>query len=282
MTSRDRTVVMVLGLLAMLAAFWFLLLSPKNGEVGELKDQIAAGQARLQTAQTELQSATAAKATYRRDYKTVANLGKAVPADDDVPSLVFQLQQASTGSKVAFASIKLTGTAAAAAAPVAATPTGQVAGLAAEQKGTTTGTTAAPAPAAAATPEVAAAQTAFAGLPPGAAIGEAGFPTMPFDFQFGTVFDNFETLMRKLGKFTKVVGDKVTVSGRLLTIDGFSLVGFPDMKASVHATAFLQPADAAAAATAAATPGAPAVATASAGTPAPAVATATPAVGVGR
>lgn len=248
MTTRDRSVVMVLGLVALLAAAWFLLLSPKNDDLTALKEQISTAQTRLEAARTSAQSATAAKAGYAADYKAVASLGKAVPIEDDVPSLVYQLQQASESTKVAFASIKLSGgaQAAAPAAPATATPAGQAAGLASEQK-KDGDTAAAPAPAAAALP---AAQTAFAGLPPGASVGAAGFPTMPFDFEFGTVFGNLEKLLRKIDGFTKVRGDQVDVSGRLLTVDGFSLEGFPNMKASIHATAFLVPAEQAAAGTA--------------------------------
>lgn len=293
MTARDRTVLMVVGLIAVVAAFWFLLLSPKSDDVKSLKDQITAAQTRLQTAQTSLAGAQAAKANYRKDVATVARLGKAVPADDDIPSLVYQLQRASVLSDVAWGSVQLTGSGAAATAPPAAsTATGQVAGLAQEQKGTsattstastptTPATTAPTTPAATANAAaIAASQAAFAGLPPGAVVGPSGFPTIPFKFTFGTTYNNFERLLRKLGRFTKVKGDTVKVAGRLLTIDGFSIENFPYMKASVTATAFMQTQDQAAAPPAAtATPSTQAPPSGS-GTPAPAVAAATPVAGV--
>lgn len=259
MTSRDRTVFMVVGLLALVAAFWFLILSPKKDDLSSLKDQISTAQTRLDTANMTAQTAAAAKATYAADYKAVASLGKAVPADDDVPSLVFQLQKASVDSKIDFDSIKLTG-AVTPAAPAAATTGAQVAGLAAEQNGTTTGSTTAttpttPAtttaaagatttPAAPAVPAAtAAAQTAFAGLPPGAAVGAAGIPTMPFEFDFSGPFLRLEKLLKKIDNFTKVKGSLIKVNGRLMTIDSISLTGFPDMTATIHATAFVLPDD---------------------------------------
>lgn len=290
MTTRDRTVVMVLGLLAMVAAFWFLLLSPKREDVSSLKDKIGTAQTRLTTANATAQTAAAAKATYAADYKAVANLGKAVPADDDVPALVFQLQNASVSSKIVFDSIKLTGAAAPAAATPAATPAGQVAALAKEQNGGTTSTgattpTTPAATAAAATPAVAAAQTAFAGLPPGAVVGPAGLPTMPFDFEFSGPFLQLEKLLRKIKAFTKVSGGQIKVNGRLMTIDSISLTGFPDMKATIHATAFVLPDEQGLLAGAtAAGPGAPvSVAnptTPSTGAPVTPVAAVTPAAGV--
>ncbi|MCW3040650.1 MAG: hypothetical protein JWM31_2555 [Solirubrobacterales bacterium] len=256
MTTRDRTVFMVVGLFAMVAAFWFLLLSPKKDDVASLKDQIGVAQTRLSTANATAQSAAAAKATYAADYQAVANLGKAVPADDDVPSLVFQLQKASVDSKIDFDSIKLTGAGTPAPPPAAATTGAQVAGVAKEQNGTTATTpttpgtpatttaaagAATPAPTPAVSPVVAAAQTAFAGLPPGASVGAAGIPTMPFDFEFSGPFLRLEKLLRKIDHFTKVKGSVIKVNGRLMTIDSISLSGFPDMKATIHATAFVLP-----------------------------------------
>lgn len=259
MTTRDRTVVMVLALFATVAAFWFLLLSPKRDTAVSLKGDVSAAQAELSTARAAAQSAVSAKATYAQDYKAVADLGKAVPADDDVPSLVFQLQNASVKSKISFDSIKLTGAAApAAAAPAAATTGAQAGQLAAETKGATpgattgattpttpaaTGTTA---PAAGAAPATAAsplapAQTAFAGLPPGASVGAAGLPTMPFEFDFSGPFLRLEKLLKRIDDLTKASHGRIKVNGRLMTIDSIGLSGFPDMKATINATAFVLP-----------------------------------------
>jgi len=53
--------------------------------------------------------------------------------------------------------------------------------------------------------------------------------------------------LARLDRFTQVEGEDITVRGRLLTVDGFSLgasaKGFPNMLASVHATAYLLPPD---------------------------------------
>lgn len=289
MTARDRTVVMVIGLAAMVAAFWFLLLSPKKDDAASLKDKVGAAQTRLETAQASTASAAAAKARYAADYKAVANLGKAVPVDDDVPSLVYQLQVASEASHIDFESIKLNGTTTAATtAPAAATPTAQAGQLASEQKGGTTSTAATtpttPATPASAGSTVPATQTAFAGLPPGASVGAAGLPTMPFTFNFKGSFFDLEKLLRRVDAFTKVKGTQIRVNGRLLTIDSIQLSGFPKIEATINATAFLLPDDQGL--TAGATAQAPAAATAATttntGTPAPPVAAATSVAGVGR
>ncbi len=324
MTNRDRTMIMVVALFAVLGAFWFLVLSPKRDDVASLKDEVTSAQTRLDTANAAATTAESAKAKYADDYRTVASLGKAVPADDDVPSLVFQLQQATKASKIDFNSIMLTGTSTAAAAPAVAPPVAQVGALANEQNGNTTSTgattpttptapatgtagtgtagtgtapaaSAAGAPAAGATPGAVApaapaAQTLFAGLPPGATVGPAGLPTMPFTFEFTGPFQRLESLLERIDAFTKTSGGKITVNGRLMTIDSISLTGFPEITATVSATAFVLPDDQGL--LAGATPSAPGAVPVAAAAPTAAsptgsgpvtpVATATPAAGVGK
>lgn len=276
MTTRDRSVVMVLALCAMVAGFWFLALSPKRKDAADLKDKVTAAQTRLSTAQASAQSALQAKKTYAEDYKIVTELGKAVPADDDVPSLVYQLQTSSAKSRISFDSIKLTGASTPAAAPATATPTAQVGALAAEQKGTTTGATTATTPAATPAPAapVAASQSLFAGLPPGAAVGPAGLPTMPFSFEFSGPFLRLEKLLKRIAAYTKTSKGVIKVNGRLMTIDAINLTGFPSMKATISATAFVLPADQGL--TAGGTPATPGAVSAVATTPSTSGTTATP------
>jgi hypothetical protein len=48
-------------------------------------------------------------------------------------------------------------------------------------------------------------------------------------------------------RFATLAGDQLSVRGRLLTVDGFALTasryGFPKVKASINATAYLVPQD---------------------------------------
>jgi hypothetical protein len=66
---------------------------------------------------------------------------------------------------------------------------------------------------------------------------------MPFAFVFDGTFFDMERFMHDVQRFVRVKGDRVDVTGRLLSIDGFSLSagpkGFPDVKASISATAYL-------------------------------------------
>lgn len=277
MTGRDRIVVMVVAAVALLGAFYFLAVSPKRAEVKAVDVKIAASQKRLDAARASVAEAQQAKRDYDTDYAAVARLGKAVPLDDNMPSLIYQLQSASNNAKVDFRSLKLNSTGVApAAAPVApaataaaGTATGTskdsgAAGASGSSSSSSSSSTATPA----ATPAPAT-QLAAAALPPGASVGSAGFPTMPFTFIFDGSFFDMEHMLRDVNRFITVDGKSVSVRGRLLSIDGFSLEaspsGFPSVTATLAATTYLLPADQGL--TAGATPTGPAAAgTAPAGT----------------
>jgi hypothetical protein len=80
-------------------------------------------------------------------------------------------------------------------------------------------------------------------LPPGAVIGAAGFPTMPFSFTFGGSFFRLSDFFSRLERFVTVRNQQIGVTGRLLTLDSISLEpdqgGFPNIKAEVSATSYL-------------------------------------------
>ena len=241
---------MVIGAVALLAAFWFLALSPERKNATAINTKIVAAQERRDTARQQAAAASAARARYDVDYATVAKLGKAVPADDDVASLVYQLNHVSTGNGIDFRSIKLTSSGA--AAPAAAPAAAQAAALASSQdskpasgssseskdSSSTTSTTPATG--------VPGTQAAAAGLPPGSTVGSAGFPTMPFEFVFDGSFFDMERFFNGVQHFA-AIGDNssLSVRGRLLTVDAFSLSasrsGFPKVKAAINATAYLVP-----------------------------------------
>jgi type II secretory pathway pseudopilin PulG len=250
-TARDRTVLIVVGLLALLGGFWFLAISPKRKEASEVTTKVAAAQTRLDTAQASAASADAARKQYSSDYATVARLGKAVPVDDDMPSLVYQLSHTAKVNHVDFRAIKLTGS----STPAAAAPAGAAAAVA-SANGTP--------PASSSTP----AATVAPALPPGATVGTAGFPTMPFSFSFAGSFVHMQRFLKAINGLTSVQGKNINVTGRLLTVDGVALKagpnGFPDVDATVAVTAFLLPADEGL--TAGATPATPATGTASTAT----------------
>jgi Tfp pilus assembly protein PilO len=220
MTARDRTILMVVAALAAVAAFWFLALKPKRAEIGVLDGQITTQTQRLQTAQTTVAAGLAAKAAYPRDYATVTELGKALPADDDLPSLLYQLDAASHGTHIEFDSIQRA--------------TGGSSGTSAGSGSTTSGSSSATG-----------AATSAAALPPGATVGAAGLATLPFTFTFTGSFFDLQRFLAGVHGFVRSTDSGVAVRGRLLTVNGVSLVpgakGLTHIEAKIAATAYLAP-----------------------------------------
>jgi hypothetical protein len=114
MTGRDRIVLMVVVVLAVLGAGWVLVVSPERQKASKITTEVTAAKEHLSTAEGELSDARAAQAQYASAYSSIVNLGKAVPAEEEVPSLIYQLSQATHQQNVEFASIATAATPAAA------------------------------------------------------------------------------------------------------------------------------------------------------------------------
>jgi Tfp pilus assembly protein PilO len=108
------------------AGYWYLALAPKREQIAKLDADIAAKQAQVAQAEAMANDSEAARQAYRRNYATVVRLGKAVPADEDVRSLVVQLDTSAKHSKVDFSSIALTSAGASPGAASTPSPAGFV------------------------------------------------------------------------------------------------------------------------------------------------------------
>ncbi len=191
MTARDRIVIVSVAALAVLAAVWLLALAPAREKSSKLAKEVSAAQAQLATAESQVASASAAQAQYQTSYASIVRLGKAVPADQEVPSLIFQLAQASNQKNVEFASIT------------------------AGSGGTSGAAGASAATSASATSPSAASASATAG---------AGFKQMPFTFVFNGSFFDLYNLFQQLNRFTlRTTSGGLQVSGRLLTVQSVKL-----------------------------------------------------------
>jgi hypothetical protein len=213
-TRRNSILLVAVVFLAMAGAYWMLILSPKHDEAAALTTQIATKEAALAVAQDELATYEKARSSYRANYTKVARLGKAVPADDDVRSLLVQLNAAADRSKVDFRTINLDGSSGA--------PAAGAGGTAAAAAGSVT-------------------------PPPGSSsVGSAGFSTMPFSFQFSGSFFSLGAFFNRLDRFVKVKNQSLDVTGRLLLLNSITLApdtvkGFPLITAEVKANSYLLP-----------------------------------------
>jgi Tfp pilus assembly protein PilO len=118
-TKNKTLLIAVVATAAAMAAFWFLALAPKREEAAALQGKIEAKETELATAQATLAGYTKSKDNYGKNYATVVRLGKAVPEDDDIRSLLVQLDAEAGGTNVDFRTVEVGG---AAAATAGATP----------------------------------------------------------------------------------------------------------------------------------------------------------------
>jgi hypothetical protein len=237
MSNRDRILISVVAGLVAVAGFWFLALKPKRADAAAAGARAAEAQTKLTAANQALASATSARASFETDYATVARLGKAVPDDDDAASLVFQLESAARKAGIDFRSLTVGGASSGpATTPAQTAPSKGSSGTSTGTTGTTgsTGTTGT-----SATPGT----TGTTGLPPGVVAGSNGMNNLPFTFVFDGDYFSLSKLLDLMRSFTITNGDTVTVRGRLMTVESVNLQegrnGFPDVKATVTATAYL-------------------------------------------
>ena len=240
MTKNPKLLIAVVALVAALGAYWMLVLSPKREEITKLDSKISKAQADVTQAQAVLSDYEKAQTSYKANYATVVRLGKAMPADDDVRSLLVQLDAAAKRSNVDFGRISVGGGS-------SKTPT--------QTTGAATG-------------------------PPGSiTVANGGFTAMPFQFAFKGEFDNLQNFLSRLERFVTVSNDKINVTGRLLRLESLSLIadkeGFPNLTAEIGASSYLVPETEATAAAPAATGTASAAATPAPGTSKPPTTTAT-------
>lgn len=207
---RSKVFLGVLVGAGLIAAYWFLLLAPKREEVVALEQQVATKQQEVSAAEASLVTYRQARDNYKSNYARVTSLGKAVPADDDVRSLVVQLDAAAKTTKVNFRSITVAG-----------------------------GGGPSTAPATGAAPTVA--------PPPGAVTsGSAGFATMPFTLTFSGSYARLSDLFTELERFVAVRDEGIEVTGRLMRVDSITLTpkagDLPgNLQANVTASTFLVP-----------------------------------------
>jgi Tfp pilus assembly protein PilO len=209
MSTSNRTIVAALLVAAAAVAFWVLALSPARKEADKLDAQVETLEASVNAARGEVAQATAAKHSFPTAYHQLVEMGQAVPATDETPSLLVELESIAGHSGVKFESIQLAagGEEAAFVAPEV-TATSEAAS-----------STAVPA-----SEVIPATEVEAALLPLGASIGTAGLAVMPYSLSFS---GSFFGIAKFIGEVDALVAsgkaDNLTINGRLVTIGSFSL-----------------------------------------------------------
>jgi hypothetical protein len=107
MSERNRLFVGLAVTVGAIIAVWVYALAPKREQAAGLATRVAQAERARDDALTRAGAADRARAGYDKDYSTVARLGKAVPENADVPSLVYQLETAARRAKVDFRAVSV-------------------------------------------------------------------------------------------------------------------------------------------------------------------------------
>lgn len=213
MTRTNKILLGVAVAAAVTAGYWFALLAPKRDEAATLGQRITAKRAEVQQAQQQLASYEKARDDYKANYARLARIGKAVPGDDDVRSLMVQLDDASKRTGVDFQKIEIGGGTSGSSTP--STPTSG-----------SEDSTPAQAP----------------GLVP---IGTTGVSALPFSFTFDGGFFALSDFFSHIEHFVSLRNEKLDVTGRLLRLETLEIrpssVGYPHMQAQVGAASYTIP-----------------------------------------
>jgi hypothetical protein len=200
MKTRDQLVLSIVALAGVMAALWLVVLAPKRDEATKVSGRVSAAETRRDAATAKAVEAEQARAAYKRNYATVARLGKATPAQADVASLVYQLESAARRAKVDFRSVALAQ---------------EVPGADSSSKPATDKP------------------------------GSSGITPVSFTLTFKGKFFKLHKLLSSVDRFSRLRGQKIRISGRLLTLDAVNLTaapeGFPMVKVQITARAYVAP-----------------------------------------
>lgn len=221
MTSTNRTIAAIVALAVVAFVFWTQLLSPKREEAKELGAQVEQLEASLAQHQAEIVEAEAARKEFPTEYQRLVVVGKAVPGDDDIASLLVQVNRLSERAGGTFRNIQLS--AESGGEEAAATPPAGPGGTPAS-----------------------ATEVAASLLPLGATVGPAGLAVMPYTVTFDGDFFQIADFIKGIDSLVETTDEEVVVDGRLVTVDGFALAadparGFPALQASFALTTYLTP-----------------------------------------
>jgi Tfp pilus assembly protein PilO len=212
MTRSNKILLAVVALGAAMAAYYFLVLAPKREEITRLDSDIAAQEASVEQARLMVVTYEKAKGSYKRNYATLARLGKAVPADDDVRSLIVQLESTAIRSGVDFQSIEMSNN------------------LGSSTESGATATTD---------------EEGLASAPGAIPVAGGVLSAMPFSFAFNGSYFDLTTFFARLEHFVSLNNAKLDSTGRLLRLESVSIApsstGFPDMQAEINAASYMVP-----------------------------------------
>jgi Tfp pilus assembly protein PilO len=255
MKSSDKAIVLGVLMAVVLAAFYFMILSPKRDKASQLEKDISGLKAQVAQEEQVAEFGEQARKQFPTYYGRLVVLGKAVPAGADTSSLLVELSSIAHRTDVEFGGIELSaGDGSASSSSTTSTSTASTPTPSSSSTETSTPTSSASgstASSGATTPTATAPATeaSAANLPLGATVGTAGLATMPYSLTFTGSYFQVADFLAGVDRLIHTRGaTQVAADGRLMTIDAFSLSepkgnpSDPTLKVSIAVTSYVAPA----------------------------------------
>ena len=105
MTGRTKIILSLVGVVAVVAATFFLAIKPRQDELGKVRNEVAAEEDRTQSLEAELAHRQQLQENAPQLEAQIAKYRELVPEDDQVANFIFQVQEAANQSGVGFVEI---------------------------------------------------------------------------------------------------------------------------------------------------------------------------------
>ncbi len=105
MSRKIRMILLSLGLVVFAAVVWFFVLSPIRGDIADTDTAIEDQLSKLSVAQGALAQAESTKAEGKRNQARLLELAKMIPASEELPSLLLQIQDLADQAGIDFISV---------------------------------------------------------------------------------------------------------------------------------------------------------------------------------
>jgi Tfp pilus assembly protein PilO len=204
MRSIDRNILVAVPLVAVLGAFWLLVISPKQDQVKQLDTKVSKAQQSIQDEKASITQGLQARKDFSRDYHRLVVSGKAAPVNPETASLLVQIDRAAGASAVKFLGIG--------------------SGNGSSGAGGT-GTTTPPTPGTEA-----------------ASSGPEGLSSTAYGLTIEGDYFQISDFLSRIDSLVNPKGDRVASNGRLTTVDSLALspsdTGFPELLATISVTVY--------------------------------------------
>jgi Tfp pilus assembly protein PilO len=104
--KRDIGILAGIGLVALIAAWYFLLISPKRGEVAEVQEEVTVERDTYERNTARLKKLDQERTAAQESVAELLKLNKLIPGDNQIPTLIVELQKSANEAGIDFVKIE--------------------------------------------------------------------------------------------------------------------------------------------------------------------------------